>query len=294
MIKSMTAFAKKQTQQEGFVVGGEIRTYNSRFLDVSVRLPVMYRHYENSVKQLVSQTIQRGRVEVTLLIRDERELKSAGYAVDTARAAGYRKALIELQEALGMERQIPLELVARADGIISPEEPEAPGEFEWARIRETLEAALGELNDMRQKEGDFLAADLSARVDHLESIVVFVGEQSADLMASYYQRIKERITGLLNDMVEIDEARIAQEAAFYVDKADISEEIVRARSHIEQFRKAMADDTPCGRKLNFLLQEFNREFNTMGSKVGNAEISHVIVDVKSELEKIREQVQNIE
>lgn len=294
MIRSMTAFAEKQMEQNGFIVSSEIRAYNSRYLDASFRLPVRYRHYEGDIKQLVSQRIQRGRIEVTLHIRDERDRPSARYGVDTARALGYHNALTQLKETLRLNGEIPLDLVARAEGVIISLEPDTPGEFEWNCIKESMEMTIQALNDMRRKEGACLAADLSTRIDVLEAIVAFVKSQSAGLMAEYYERIKERMRGLIGEMVEIDESRIAQEAAFYVDKADISEEIVRAESHIEQFRKAMDDDTPCGRKLNFLLQEFNREFNTMGSKTGNPEVSEKVVAAKIELEKLREQVQNVE
>ncbi len=294
MIRSMTAFAKARTASEGFNVGSEIRTYNSRYLDVTVKLPAVYRHYENSLKQLVSCHIERGRVELTVNIRDERDRPCGGYAVDTAKAAEYHRALVRLKESLGMEEEIPLDLVARIEGVIVPLEPDAPGEFEWTCIRKTMEAAFRELNDMREKEGAFLAADLSARIGALDDMVRFIRKQSADLMEAYYQQIKERISGLIGDMVEIDASRIAQEAAFYVDKADISEEIVRAESHIEQFRQAMGDDSSCGRKLNFLLQEFNREFNTMGAKSGDVAVSEKVVAAKIELEKLREQVQNVE
>ena len=294
MIRSMTAFAKNQTEADGFIVGCEIRTYNSRYLDVSIRLPAMYRLYENNLKQLVSTRIQRGRVEMTLFISDRREQQAVRFTVDTAKAAGYHMALTQLRESLGLDGPIPLDLVARAEGVITPLEPEAPGEFEWHHINATMETALAELDEMRQKEGAFIAADLTARIDTLAALVGFINDHSAGLVADNYRRIKERVTALVGDMVEIDETRIAQEAAFYVDKADISEEIVRAESHIEQFRKAMDDNTSCGRKLNFLLQEFNREFNTMGSKTGSPEVSEKVVTAKIELEKLREQVQNVE
>lgn len=294
MIRSMTAFAKQQAEDEGFRVGCEIRTYNSRYLDISIRLPALYRHYENSLKQLVSKNIQRGRVEVALNISDERADHAAVYVVDRARAVGFYQALLQLRDVLEIENGVALEQVARVEGVITPAEPEAPGASEWNCIRRAMEAALADLNQMREKEGAFLAADLSARIDALETIVRFVRSRADGLMADYYQQIKERVSRLIADMVEIDETRIAQEAAFYVDKADISEEIVRAESHIEQFRKAMNDNAACGRKLNFLLQEFNREFNTMGSKTGSPEVSEKVVAAKIELEKLREQVQNVE
>jgi uncharacterized protein (TIGR00255 family) len=294
MIRSMTAFAETKTERNGFIVGSEIRAYNSRYLDVSIRLPLRYRHCEGDLKQMISQSIQRGRIEMAVHIRDEREQPSARYEVDAAKALGYYNALVKLRDTLHLNSEIPLDLVVRAEGVITTLEPETPGEFEWNCIRESVDMTIQALNEMRRKEGAFLAADLSARIDGLAAIVSFVRSQSADLMAEYYERIKERISGLIGEMVEIDETRIAQEAAFYVDKADISEEIVRAESHLEQFEKAMGDDLPCGRKLNFLLQEFNREFNTMGSKTGNPEVSEKVVAAKIELEKLREQVQNVE
>ncbi len=294
MIISMTAFAEKRTEENGFIVGIEMRSYNSRYLDVIFRMPAIYRCYENDIKKLIARHIYRGRVEITLCVKDERANSSVIYGVDAARAIGYYNALKQLKETLRVEGEIPLDLVAGAEGVITVLEPDAPGEFEWNRIRETMEMTILALNEMRQKEGSFIAVDLAARIDVIENIVRFIRNQAAGLTSECYERIKERIRLLTGGMVEIDETRIAQEAAFYVDKADISEEIVRAESHIKQFRKAMDDAGPSGQKMNFLLQEFNREFNTMGSKTGNPEVSEKIVAAKIELEKLREQVQNLE
>lgn len=294
MIRSMTAYAEQQTTRDGFTVSAEIRSYNSRYLDVSLRLPPRYRHFESNIKQLISQYIQRGRVEVNLYVRDERPGHTGAYQVDTGRAREFVEALKKLQAELRLDGVISLDQVARAEGIITALEPESPGDFEWACVSETMTRTLTALNEMRDREGAFLAADLAGRLDGLDGVVAFVRAQSADLLAEACARIKERVTALIGDMVEIDQVRLAQEAAFYVDKADISEEIVRAESHIAQFRQAMADNQPCGRKLNFLLQEFNREFNTMGSKTCHPAVSERVVTAKVELEKLREQVQNVE
>ena len=147
---------------------------------------------------------------------------------------------------------------------------------------------------MRKKEGDFISDDMNKRLDHIENSVATIEKDANNLVPIYQERLKERITSLTRGLVEIDPARIAQEAAFLADRSDITEEITRAQSHLAQFRTIMQSDEPAGRKLNFLLQEFNREFNTMSAKVGNAALSHIIVNVKAEIEKLREQVQNVE
>ncbi|MCK5509226.1 MAG: DUF1732 domain-containing protein, partial [Desulfobacterales bacterium] len=154
--------------------------------------------------------------------------------------------------------------------------------------------ALDGLNAMRKKEGDFIGRDFINRIDFIEKSLGQIKKESENLLSHYQERLKERITALTQGMIDIDPARIAQEAAFFADRSDISEEIVRVESHIKEFRSIMDSEESAGRKLNFLLQEFSREFNTMGAKAGNSNVSHIIVAVKSELEKIREQVQNIE
>jgi uncharacterized protein (TIGR00255 family) len=196
---------------------------------------------------------------------------------------------------LGIKDKISLELLTRNSDIISQGEiNEKESETAWNLIRSCLDKAIYDLNNMRKKEGDFIAGDLIKRIDYIRSCLAQIEEKTDGLLAFYQDRLKERIKSLIKGEFDIDPLRIAQEAAIIADKSDISEEITRAESHIEQFLYLIDSEEPAGRKLNFLLQEFNREFNTLGSKVGNAEVSHIIVDVKAEVEKIREQVQNIE
>ena len=161
-------------------------------------------------------------------------------------------------------------------------------------MKNCIDVALDDLDAMRKREGDVIARDFDDRLKYIEKSLREIQKASSGLLPIYQERLKDRLSSLTNGMVEIDPGRIAQEAAFYADKSDISEEIVRTHSHLKQFRTIMAAEEHAGRKLNFLLQEFLREFNTMGAKAGNADISHIIVAVKSELEKIREQVQNVE
>ncbi len=160
--------------------------------------------------------------------------------------------------------------------------------------KECLSRALIDLETMRTKEGDFIADDLQARLDFIETCLIKIKTDSSNLINQYQERLKERIAALTQETVELDPGRLAQEAAYLADRSDISEEVVRAESHVKQFRHIMGSEEPGGRKLNFLLQELHREFNTIGSKIGQAETSHRVVDVKAELEKIREQIQNVE
>ena len=294
MIYSMTAFSAAEATKEHLTVNIEIRSYNSRHLDVALRIPHGYQLLEDKIKTAISEKISRGRVEIRIKIKDESD-EICRYEVNIQKAGAYYNALSELSDKLNLEGKPPLELIAKAGDIISPGEvSEAIAETTWPVIKDCLSNALADHNRMRKKEGDFMAGDLSVRLDDIQAAIYRIEENTEGLLALYQDRLKERIGVLTKGVIELDPARIAQEAALLADKSDISEEITRAKSHIEQFKALMTADEPAGRKLNFLLQEFNREFNTMGSKTGNADLSHLIVAVKSELEKIREQVQNIE
>jgi len=294
MINSMTAFAVAETVEENNLsVRVEIRSYNSKNLDISLRLTAAWLALEERVKRMIAERISRGRIEISLRVEDRSETAIA-FDVDEAKAEAYHGALRGLKKRLGLSGEIPLELVASVHGIIKPAETERDPEDDWPVVSACLGEALDGLTAMRRKEGAFMADDLTARLNFIESALTEIDAAAADITAHYRERLLERITHLTEGQVEFDAARIAQEAAILADRSDISEEIVRAGSHIAQFRNIMASGDPAGRKLNFLLQEFNREFNTMGSKAANAGISHTIVEVKSELEKMREQVQTIE
>ncbi|MEW6673994.1 MAG: YicC/YloC family endoribonuclease [Thermodesulfobacteriota bacterium] len=292
MLKSMTAFAGSERTSENLTVNTEIRSYNSRHLDIVLRIPGSYLSLEEQIKGLIAAQITRGRIEVTVQIRASVD-NACAFEIDEARARAYHSALARLRDLLGLKTEIPLELMTNS-GIIRPAEIDIGVDASWHVIREALTAAIAELDAMRSREGAALFRDFEERLAYIETHINEIERASSGLLIHYKERLQERIKILTNGLVEIDSGRIAQEAAFLADRSDISEEIVRARSHIQQFREIMAAREPAGRKLNFLLQEFNREFNTMGSKTGNQKVSHVIVDLKSEIEKIREQVQNVE
>ncbi len=293
MINSMTGYAAAAAEGETFSVSVEIRSVNSRHLDTVLRLPHAWQALESRIKAAVSDRLVRGRVEVRVDIRDV-SAAAERFDVDTDRARAYAEALGRLCDAVGVQQAVPLELVARLDGVIQAAEAPADPDACWRELQPCLQQALEGLADMRAREGRFLAEDFERRLAFLEARLEKVARASRDLPVLYRRRLETRIGELTQGVVEIDPARIAQEAAFLADRSDISEEIVRLRSHIDQFRHLMDGPEAAGRRLNFLLQEMNRELNTIGSKTESAAVAHMVVEMKAELEKIREQIQNVE
>lgn len=271
----------------------EIQAVNSRYLDVSTRIPRECRFLEERIKRRVAEKIHRGRVEVNIAVKTD-AIESRLFEIDKARAAGYHQALLQLTELFQLNSDIPLELVAGAEGIIQAATPEKEPEALWTDIQGCLGRAISDLDDMRRIEGLSIENDLNGRLKVVESELCEI-EKMAHRVPLYHQkRLLERVAALTKGTVEIDPGRIAQEVAFLADKSDVSEEIVRIKSHLAQFQNLLHADESAGRKLIFLLQEIHREFNTMGSKAGDADITVRVVEVKSELEKMREQALNVE
>jgi uncharacterized protein (TIGR00255 family) len=293
MINSMTAFARAEKSNGTLTVIMEIRAYNSKNLDIAVRMPAGYQSLEEKIKGAVSQQVTRGRIEISCQLTPGSK-DAEHFEIDTERARAFHHALIRLKEELGLVGDISLDHLTSTGNIIRLEEKTTDMDVDGPVIFECLQAVLSELCVMRRTEGANLAADLISRLEFIENRLESIEAAADGLLDRYRDRLTERIQALTKGIIEIDAGRVAQEAAMLADRSDISEEIIRARSHVQQFRSIVVEDEASGRKLNFLLQEFNREFNTMGAKSGNAAISHTIVEVKSELEKMREQVQNVE
>ncbi|MFH1980533.1 MAG: YicC/YloC family endoribonuclease [Pseudomonadota bacterium] len=293
MISSMTAYAVSACTEPGITVSVEIRSVNSRHLDQVVRLPGRYGVLEERVKAHIAAGLTRGRIDTHIAITDSRQADAA-FQVDDTRADAYMKALTHLQQRFDLPMDGQLGLLAAAGGVITAADTETDPDGMWAILERCLSAAVGDLVAMRQREGAFIGQDLAARLDAIDAALEDIAGGAEGLTGVYQKRLADRIQALTDGMPEIDPVRIAQEAALLADRSDISEEITRARSHIAQYRHLMDAPEAAGRKLNFLLQELGREFNTMGAKVGKAELAHRIVDVKAELEKVREQIQNIE
>ena len=293
MIKSMTAFARAEAGDALRSVVVEIRSYNSRHLDLVLRLPSVYAGLEDKVKGLVAADVARGRVEVRLQIEAKTE-EAVVFAVNAPRAVAYHRALTELKKLVNIDAPVTLEQLVGIGDMIKPAEGENDVSSFWPLIEESLGRALSDLDTMRRREGEFIAADIGQRIDGIAYILEQVETAASGLLEKYRDRLQERITALTDGIIAIDGDRIIQEAAILAERSDITEEIVRAASHLAQFRSLMLAEEPVGRKLNFLMQELNREFNTIGSKTDTSAIAHMVVDVKAELEKIREQVQNVE
>ena len=293
MIKSMTGYAGSDISTDKLTLTMEIRGYNSRHLDIVLKISSRYAMLEEKIKKTVSERVARGRVEIKLFIQETFENTDL-IRVNESMALAYHDALVKLKATCRLNEDISLALLCAKNGIIETAEPGINPDDIWPVLEENLQRALAEFDAMKKNEGDSLAADLGDRLNFIENAIHTIETKTDGLLTIYQEKLKTRIAALTIGIIDIDPSRIAQEAAFIVDRSDISEEIVRATSHLNQFRQLMASPDPAGRSLNFLLQEFNREFNTMGSKAGDAEVAHIIVAVKTELEKIREQIQNIE
>lgn len=293
MMKSMTAFASHELSRDDLTVAVEIRSFNSRHLDLVLRLTPGYALFEEKIKHQISACLTRGRVEVRIQIKDDAQDASI-YEVDWNRAQSYKAVVDQLKKTFKLSSSLTLEHMAAVPGIIQPVEKAPMVDEHWPIISECLGKVLVDIDQMRRTEGGYIQKDFNGRLAFIEEGLLQIENATDGVLIAYQEKLEVRIVALTQGLVELDAARVAQEAAILADRSDISEEIVRARSHVEQFQSLMNRDEPAGRKLNFLLQELNREFNTMGAKVGRAGVAHVIVDIKAELEKLREQIQNIE
>jgi uncharacterized protein (TIGR00255 family) len=294
MIKSMTAFASLERASEVLAIKVEIKSYNSRHLDVFIKLPPEYATLEENTRALIAAHVHRGRLEVRARIRETVPLTSV-FEIDTSRAVAYHRTLGQLKKMLNLAGPISLDQVLSGGSMIrSADHPRDLETTVWPPLSACLQETLVQLDAMRRKEGDAIAADFEDRLRCIDDTIEEIAASSGDMAMTYREKLETRIQALTGGLVELDPVRVTQEAAFLADRSDISEEIVRARSHVQQFRELMESDEPAGRKLNFLLQELNREFNTMGSKAGQVAVNHKIVEMKAELEKVREQVQNVE
>ena len=297
MLKSMTAFgrARRLSSDNSLDITAEIRSVNSRYLDCTVRISRLYSHLEDKVKAYLAEAgITRGKVEVYIGV-DVLEQKGVEVMLDREAARSYIAALEELRDQFGLKDDISVMRVAQNHDLFTMKKPEEDTERDWQEIRAVLAEAVAGFNEMRAKEGENLCTDILKKADNLEEMAGKVKEISEREIAGYPQKLEQRIRQFLKDFdVESTEQRILTEAAIYADKAAIDEELVRLASHFGALRDIINSDEAAGRKLDFLVQEINRETNTIGSKAGNAEIAHLVVDMKTEIEKIREQIQNLE
>lgn len=295
MIKSMTGYGRGEAVLNGRKLTAEVRSVNNRYLDCNVKLPRAYLFAEDAVKTRVSQAISRGKVDVFFSI-DESGSEDLSVKVNEPLVLAYLDALGRLRQ-LGEDKGIlgsvsPVEL-AQFPNVLTVEKQEEDLEALQTDICTVLDLALEDFDRMRRKEGDRLAADILHRAQTIEDYTAKVEVRSPETVAEHRARLEEKLKELLQN-VHLDEGRLLTEAAIFADKVAVDEETVRLRSHLAQLREMLDKGGATGRKLDFLIQEFNRETNTIGSKCSDIEISRMVVDMKAEIEKIREQVQNIE
>ena len=292
MLKSMTGYGEGAAESADWKVRVEVKTVNQRFLDIAFHTPKLLNAEEAHMRDRIKQTVARGKLDLFVTVEDLRE-KSAEIRVDRKLALAYHQALNEMSDLLRVARPDDVATIASYPDVLSVEETAS---FEGGEpvLDEALDKALSALDTMRQTEGGNLEQDFLRRIGTLSQFVEKLRTLAPDIVAHYRERLQATMDELLS-AEDIDETRIIEETALYADKVNFTEEVVRLESHFAQFRAIIEGaDAPVGRKLDFLIQEMNREANTIGSKCQSAEAAQTVVDMKSEIEKLREQVQNIE
>ena len=292
MIKSMTGFGRGHAELNGRDITVEIRAVNHRYYEFSCRLPRSYSFAEEKLKALLQGRIARGKVEVSVLIQNTTAV-SEKITVNKDVIVEYVLALRAIQEELSLQDDLSLSTVMRIPDAFTVVKEEADEEQMWEDLKTVAEEALTNFITMRETEGERMKADISKRLDTIEGNVDIVEQRSPMIVEAYRKRLYDKMCEVL-DGKGFDENRILLEAGIFSEKTAVDEETVRLRSHIAQFREMLESGEPIGRKLDFLVQEMNRETNTIGSKVQDIEVTKIVVDQKSEIEKIREQIQNIE
>ena len=292
MIKSMTGYGRAREVRNKRDITVEVRSVNNRYLDCTVKMPRMYAFAEDAVKARVQKAVSRGKVDVFISV-DASAADVAKVNVNTALAAQYAEALKALAAVCGGEERVTPEQLARFPDVLTVTKADEDLETVSADLCAVLDEALASYNAMRAVEGRKLAEDIGGRLSAIEGMTAQVEERSPETVREYREKLTAKMREVLQSTT-IDEQRILQEAAIYADKIAVDEETVRLRSHVSQLRGMLASDQPMGRKMDFLIQELNRESNTIGSKCSNLDIARIVVDLKGEVEKIREQVQNIE
>lgn len=292
MIKSMTGYGRFEGVIDGRKIVFEIRSVNHRFLELQCRTPRGYGFIEETIKNVVSEYVTRGKTDVFVTI-DADDDAPAEVSINKSLAAGYVSALRQLRDEFGLADDISVSSVAKYSDIFNVRKAPENEEFICSLTEKAARAALADFIVMREREGEKLREDVLSRCDTIISLVEEIEACSPGMVDQYREKLYSRLKEVLDDTT-IDPQRILTEAAIFADRTAVDEETVRLRSHIDQMKKMLSGDTAVGRKIDFIVQEMNREANTIGSKISNADLAHKVVDIKAEIEKIREQIQNIE
>lgn len=293
MIRSMTSFGRSNSEEgKKRVFTVEMKSVNSRYLDVNIRMPKSIISLEEEIRKMISNSLNRGKVDVFINIKNYNE----GVGVpklDINLAQGYLQCLKEIEEKLNIKNDISVMQIARFPEVITMIEEEDKIDEIWEELKPLISSSLDMMINMREVEGEKLKEDILIKINQIEDLVSKVEEFADSIPKVFKQKLEERLKDLLGN-VEVDENRIATEVCILADKATVDEEIIRLNSHINQVRETLKLNEPIGRKLDFIVQEMNRETNTIGSKSSDIKMTNIVIDIKNILEKIREQVQNIE
>ena len=295
MFRSMTAFARARQTVNGKDITAEIKSVNNRYLDCNVKISRLYSFLEDKIKQyLQSKGISRGKIEVYINV-DLLEQEGIEIGLDTAYAKSYIDALYKLRDTFDLKDDITVTRIAANKDIFNVKKPEDDIEGDWNDIKSVLDVALDAFIERRTTEGENLLKNIREKIENIKGYVATISDNSDKDTKEYADKLKDKILKFLGDnSIHIDDQRILTEVAIFADKIAIDEELVRLDSHFGAFEEIAQSNEPAGRKLDFLVQEMNREINTVGSKCQNSNIAHLVVEVKTEIEKVREQIQNIE
>jgi len=292
MIVSMTGFGRASKVIKKMNINVELRSINSKYLEVNSRVPMIFSDKESEIKELINQKISRGKVTVTVSL-DKNSNQATNLQIQPEIVKEYFKLLSQIKKATGIKEDIKLEHVLKFSEIFKPEESDDLDE-KWEEVKKIMVIALNDLCKMKKSEGNTLEKDILGRINFMSKTLDLIVKQSAKNIKDTKQRLLDKVNSLLDGTVQIDPNRLEYEITMISDRMDITEEVVRGKSHIEYFKKNVKDKELSGRRLNFLVQEINREINTIASKSNNSSISQNVVEMKEELEKIKEQLANVE
>lgn len=292
MIKSMTGFGRGEYTQDSREFTVEIKTVNHRYSDIFIKMPRQISFLEDRMRELVGKTVSRGKIDIYVTYYNCRD-DSKCVTIDESLAMAYIRATKVLRDKFGLGDDITVSLISKYPDVLKVEQNKEDEDYLWSLLKVAADKALCSLVAMRENEGEGLLRNLLERASYIEGLVAEISKCASEIPHAYKIKLESRIKDLLQQQI-IDEGRLATEVAIFADRCSIDEEIVRLSSHIGQMREALSMDQPVGRKLDFLVQEMNREVNTIGSKANDLSITKYVVEIKSEIEKIREQIQNIE
>lgn len=293
MVNSMTGYGRSEKENTIQKIVVEMKGVNHRYCDISIKMPKKMNMFEEKMKKLIKKKINRGRVEVFVFL-DEQKGDDFNVKPNFAVLDQYASALADIKDKYSLARDFDLNLLTRFQDVFTVEYKEVDEEEVWNLLESTMNESLESLLDMRKIEGQKLYEDIISRIETVRGIIVLLEKRAPEIVELHKTKMRERIDELLHDSIELDEVRLAQEVAYFSDKTNITEELVRLDSHLDQLKHIFEEKSSIGRKLDFLLQEVNREINTIGSKSPDIDISNFVIEMKSEFEKVREQIQNIE